>query len=63
MIESIDKPALSALWPNKKEYECGFRSRANIEGSSKNLVDFSISAYHYINHYIQKKNKCSFIKY
>jgi len=26
MIENIDKPALSALWPNKKRYECGFRS-------------------------------------
>ncbi len=32
MIENIDKPALSALWPNKNNIEC----------SSKNLLDFSI---------------------
>ena len=25
MIENIDKPALSALWPNKKVNECCFR--------------------------------------
>ena len=28
MIENIDKPALSALWPNKKGYECCFRFRS-----------------------------------
>ena len=25
MIENIDKPALAALWPNKKGYECSAR--------------------------------------
>ena len=27
MIENIDKPALSALWPNKKGIECSIRFR------------------------------------
>ena len=42
MIESIDKPALSALWPNKKGMSVVLDLGANIECSSKNLVDFSI---------------------
>ena len=42
MIESIDKPALSALWPNKKNMSVVLDLGANIECSSKNLVDFSI---------------------
>ena len=42
MIESIDKPALSALWPNKKGMSVVLDLGANIECSSKNLVDFSV---------------------
>ena len=42
MIESIDKPALSALWPNKKGMSVVLDLGANIECSAKNLVDFSI---------------------
>ena len=40
MIENIDKPALSALWPNKKGMSVVLDLGANIECSSKNLVDF-----------------------
>src|SRR5210317_294920 len=42
MIENIDKPALSALWPNKKDMSVVLDLGANIECSSKNLIDFSI---------------------
>ena len=42
MIDSIDKPALSALWPNKTGMNVVLDLGANIECSSKNLVDFSI---------------------
>ena len=42
MIENIDKPALSALWPNKKGMSVVLDLGANIECSSKNLLDFSI---------------------
>ena len=42
MIENIDKPALAALWPNKKDMSVVLDLGANIECSSKNLVDFSI---------------------
>ena len=42
MIENIDKPALSALWPNKKGMSVVLDLGANIECSSKNLIDFSI---------------------
>ena len=42
MIESIDKPALSALWPNKKGMSVVLDLGANIDCSSKNLLDFSI---------------------
>ncbi len=42
MIENIDKPALSALWPNKKNFNVVLDLGANIECSEKNLVDFSI---------------------
>tara|TARA_B100001121_G_C18679599_1_gene617890 strand:+ start:221 stop:1225 length:1005 start_codon:yes stop_codon:yes gene_type:complete len=42
MLENIDKPALSALWPNKKGMSVVLDLGANIECSSKNLVDFSI---------------------
>ena len=42
MIESIDKPALSALWPNKKGMSVVLDLGANIECSAKNLFDFAI---------------------
>ena len=42
MIENIDKPALSALWPNKKGMSVVLDLGANIECSSKNLFDFAI---------------------
>ena len=42
MIENIDKPALSALWPNKKGMSVVLDLGANIECSPKNLIDFSI---------------------
>ena len=42
MIENIDKPALSALWPNKKGMSVVLDLGANIECNKKNLVDFSI---------------------
>ena len=42
MIGNIDKPALSALWPNKKGMSVVLDLGANIECSEKNLIDFSI---------------------
>ena len=42
MIVHIDKPALSALWPNKKDMSVVLDLGANIECSPKNLIDFSI---------------------
>jgi glycerol-3-phosphate acyltransferase PlsX len=42
MIENIDKPALSALWPNKNGMSVVLDLGANIECSPKNLIDFSI---------------------
>ena len=42
MIENIDKPALSALWPSKKGMNIVLDLGANIECNSKNLIDFSI---------------------
>ena len=42
MIENIDKPALSALWPSKKGMNVVLDLGANIDCSSKNLLDFSI---------------------
>ena len=42
MIENIDKPALSALWPNKKSMSVVLDLGANIECNSKNLIDFSV---------------------
>ncbi len=42
MIDNIDKPALSALWPNKKGMSVVLDLGANIECNSKNLLDFSI---------------------
>ena len=42
MIGNIDKPALSALWPNKKGMSVVLDLGANIECNEKNLIDFSI---------------------
>tara|TARA_B100001996_G_scaffold19868_1_gene16118 strand:+ start:80 stop:1087 length:1008 start_codon:yes stop_codon:yes gene_type:complete len=42
MIEKIDKPALSGLWPNKKGMNVVLDLGANIECNKKNLKDFSI---------------------
>ena len=42
MIHNIDKPALSALWPNKKGMSVVLDLGANIECSPKNLTDFAI---------------------
>ena len=42
MIQNIDKPALSALWPNKKGMSVVLDLGANIDCSDKNLIDFTI---------------------
>ena len=42
MIENIDKPALSALWPNKLGMNVVLDLGANIECGEKNLIDFSL---------------------
>ena len=42
MIENIDKPALSALWPNKNGMNVVLDLGANIDCSEQNLVDFSL---------------------
>ena len=42
MIENIDKPALSALWPNEKGMRVVLDLGANIECSDKNLIDFAV---------------------
>jgi glycerol-3-phosphate acyltransferase PlsX len=42
MINNIDKPALSGLWPNQKGINVVLDLGANIECSEKNLKDFSI---------------------
>ena len=42
MIDQIDKPALSALWPNKNGMNVVLDLGANIECKEKNLIDFSL---------------------
>ena len=42
MIDKIDKPALSALWPNKNGMNIVLDLGANIECNEKNLFDFSL---------------------
>ena len=42
MIDKIDKPALSALWPNRNGMNIVLDLGANIECNEKNLVDFSL---------------------
>ena len=42
MIESIGKPALSGLWPNKKGLNIVLDLGANIACDEKDMLDFSI---------------------
>ena len=42
MIENIDKPALSGLWPNRNGFNVVLDLGANIECNEKNLIDFSL---------------------
>jgi len=42
MIENIDKPALSGLWPTKRGMSVVLDLGANIECDDKNLIDFAI---------------------
>ena len=42
MITNIDKPALSALWPNKNGMNVVLDLGADIECNEKNLIDFSV---------------------
>ena len=42
MIDNIDKPALSGLWPSKKGMSVVLDLGANVECSDKNLIDFAI---------------------
>ena len=42
MIDNIEKPALSGLWPNKKGMNIVLDLGANIECNEKNLIDFSL---------------------
>ncbi len=42
MIDNIDKPALSGLWPSKKGMSVVLDLGANIECNDKNLIDFAI---------------------
>ena len=53
MIENIDKPALSALWPNKKNFNVVLDLGDNIECSDKILVDFSNNGASLFKSYIQ----------
>ena len=58
MIENIDKPALSALWPNKKGMSVVLDLGANIECSSKNLVDY----FNNFREHLTKNNLNSYLK-
>jgi phosphate acyltransferase len=40
-IEGIDKPALASMWPSHKGLSVVLDLGANIDCSTKNLVDFS----------------------
>ena len=42
MIECIDKPALSGLWPNKTGTNIVLDLGASLDCSEKNLIDFSL---------------------
>ena len=41
-IETVSKPALAGLWPNKKNFNVVLDLGANVECNENNLVDFSI---------------------
>ena len=56
MIDKIDKPALSALWPNKNGMNVVLDLGANIECNEKNLIDFSFMGSLYINRCLKMKN-------
>ena len=62
MIENIDKPALSALWPNKKGMSVVLDLRLTLN-VVQNLVDFSIMVLLYISLYTIRNSKCSIIEY
>ena len=47
MIENIDKPALSALWPNKKGMSVVLHLGANIECSPNRCIRTIIQELHY----------------
>ena len=40
-IDSVNKPALAGLWPNKKNMNVVLDLGANVECDEKNLIDFS----------------------
>ena len=62
MIQNIDKPALSALWPNKKGMSVVLDLGANIECSAKNLSDFSkMGAALYTSLYPEKRPKVALL--
>ena len=41
MIDGLNKPALAALWPNKKDMNVVLDLGANIECNEQNLIDFA----------------------
>ena len=41
MIDGLNKPALAALWPNKRDMNIVLDLGANIECNEQNLVDFA----------------------
>ena len=51
MIENIDKPALSALWPNKT----GMRRSQNMKFLSKNVVEDKKSGEYRLSHHLDLK--------
>ena len=66
MIENIDKPALSALWPNKKGMSVVLDLGANIECSEKNLIDFTIMGSSWIRlgfWFYNSRKKSSYVVY
>ena len=57
MIQDIDKPALSALWPNKNGMSVVLDLGANIECSSKIYLIFQLWVHLFIHLYTQIKNQ------
>ena len=56
MIENIDKPALSALWPNKKGMSVVLDLGANIECNSKIWLIFQLWVHLCTSLFILKKH-------